>query len=98
MIFDTLKEKYVGKTVEVTAELETYTDSKGEKMRYTSYTLDEPADGWIEQLREECTTNDLKLRIWLPDTVGTMDFRSNRVNVYIGKVGEEWKITDLKQG
>jgi len=38
--------------------------------------------GEIEQVAKD---NGLKLRIWFPGTVGTMDYRTDRINVHVEK-------------
>lgn len=42
-------------------------------------------DPVIKELSDAVAKAGLSLRIWLPDTMGTMDMRPNRLNVHIRK-------------
>ena len=42
-----------------------------------------PFDQTLEQVKEECKSQNLILRVWFPDTIGTMDYRNDRINCSI---------------
>jgi hypothetical protein len=77
--------KFVGREVPVAEQQKTYTSRRtGESMPYTVCALDETSPV-VKELREAAAASGLKLRIWLPGTMGTMDYRLDRLNVHINK-------------
>jgi hypothetical protein len=89
-------EKYIGKTVKViesdeVVSLETRTFTvKGFKIS--------PEETIIDEIKEIAKSEDLVCRIWLPNTIGTMDVRRDRLNVKIKKSGEDFIIYDMRIG
>ena len=61
------------------------------------YVIDE-SDPTIVAIRIKVVEEKLKLRIWLPASVGTRDARMDRMNVKIEKVDDSWKITRVYIG
>src|SRR3954471_13961511 len=39
----------------------------------------------LQAMKNAAAQNGLKLRVWFPGTVGTMDFRTDRVNAHVNK-------------
>ncbi len=51
---------------------------------------DEPT---LKEMQKVAHDNGLRLRVWFPGTVGTMDFRTDRVNVHVGKAPDgKWRV------
>lgn len=72
---------YVGKKVGVKAEdREMKLDSLDEPIQYTHYELDEN-----DPVIAEIKTKHSKVRVWLPNTMGTMDHVLTRLNIHIDK-------------
>jgi hypothetical protein len=71
--------KFSGREVSVTETNENY---KGR-----SYTRAEIADNdaTISEIRAAAAAMGLKVRVWLPGTMGTMDYRTDRLNVNVAK-------------
>ena len=69
--------KFVGKKVGVFTKEYEY---KGKK--YSQHEIKEN-DLVIAEAEEEFKKLGMHLRCWLPDTIGTMDLRTDRVNFYI---------------
>lgn len=42
-------------------------------------------DPVIAEMKQLANDNGLKLRVWFPNTVGTMDYQPDRVNAHIEK-------------
>ena len=42
-----------------------------------------PQDEAVTELRKAVEDAGYSLRVWLPNTIGTMDYRTNRVNVSV---------------
>jgi len=56
-------------------------------------------DPTLEEMENLAKANGLILRVWFPDTLGTMDLRNDRINAYVNKeadgkyrVGNNFKI------
>ena len=65
---------FAGKEVEM---LERKYEYRGKN--YTEYTI-KKGDETITAMQDLAKENDVTLRMWAPGSVGTMDFRMNRVN------------------
>ena len=83
--------KFSGKEIDVV-------EVKGNNKYGFTY-KDFSADKTINELRSAVEEMGLRLRVWLPDSVGTMDYRENRVNVHVSKdadgkyrIGSRFKI------
>ncbi len=81
---DTGFEQFLGKKVSVTESKRKITIA-GEEMEIDEYKMDQndPTISEIKKLRGSGLT-----RIWLPNSMGTMDFRMDRLNVRIEKVAD----------
>lgn len=65
---------------------------------FVEYELDEQ-DAVITKLETEVKNVGLDhLRTWLPNTIGTMEFRADRMNVVIEKNGDAFEITRIYIG
>ena len=80
-------QRFVGRPVKIIEKNYSRTNYKGETKEYVEETYDEN-DATISEIRVVARDADLKLRIWTPKTVGTMDFRTDRINVKMENVGE----------
>jgi hypothetical protein len=76
--------KFAGREVPMT---ETTQNRKvmGKDVTYTTVAPTNPNDPTIAEMQEVAKKNGLKLRIWFPNTFGTMDARSDRMNVRVEK-------------
>ncbi|MDE1151443.1 MAG: hypothetical protein PW788_02805 [Micavibrio sp.] len=72
--------KFAGKEVPMKEE---EFDFKGHK--YTQVKLADENDATVKEMRDAAKDAGLRLRLWLPGTMGTMDFRMDRVNARIEK-------------
>lgn len=77
-------EQFLGKKVSVTESSRTMKIA-GTDMLFEAYQLadDDTTIAEIKSLRDGQVT-----RIWLPDTIGTMDYHPARLNVYVKKVAD----------
>ena len=88
-----LKE-YIGKTVNVVVTPHT-SIIQDREYDTSDYRVDEK-DEVIISLRK--AVGGSPLRFWTPNSVGTMDYRPERVNVYIDKKDNGWTITRISNG
>lgn len=77
--------KFAGREVEVVEETKTHHFKHLGDITLTEVHLKDPNDATLQEMRDEAAVLGLKLRVWLPGTVGTMDYRTDRLNVHIGK-------------
>ena len=76
-------EKYVGQVV--TVEKSEHARERNGKKVYTSRVEVTENDPVIREIESLLAKESLLLRIWLPGSIGTMDFRPNRLNVHISE-------------
>lgn len=51
-------------------------------------------DPTVKEMREAAAQNGLNLRLWWEGTVGTMDFRTDRVNATIERCSDgKWRVS-----
>lgn len=83
MINNEMFQRFVGRKVDVDVKtLEFKSNRGGPPVKYNSYqVLDD--DETMRDVRELVETCNMKLRVWMPNTVGTMDIDGERVNVHI---------------
>ena len=88
-------QQYLNAKIEVTETTQHFSHLDS----YTSYAV-ATTDTTITDLRVAVQAAGFRtLRVWLPDTVGTMDLRSDRVNAHIEKnQAGEWRIARLNVG
>lgn len=55
-------------------------------------------DPLIQEIRKLAKDNGQTVRIWLPETVGTMDMKDTRVNVKVIEADDTWRITQIYLG
>ncbi len=66
----------------------------GIKQTITSVMPANPKDPVLEEMKSEAKKNGLSLRIWWDGIVGTMDYRTDRVNARIEKCGDgKWRVS-----
>lgn len=91
-----LVEKFVGKEMPV-EETENEFKIAGKMYKIASHKLTDPAA--LNELKGEATKMGLSTRIWFPTTIGTMEVRPDRLNVYLRKDDSNvWKIERLTIG
>ena len=85
--------KYAGKEINVLEKKESYTSRRtGETTAYTSYALDRE-DSVTAAMIADIKASGARVRIWLPDTMGTMDHQPGRMNIRIDKNDSgKWRI------
>lgn len=52
---------------------------------YTQTKLVDENDATLQEMRDAAKAAGLRLRVWLPGTMGTMDYRTDRVNAHVEK-------------
>ena len=83
--------KFAGKEVDVIEKVQKMTIA-GKEYEIGHNRLDDQ-NPVIEAINEAARDNGLILRVWLPDTMGTMDHKANRVNIRISKDDDgKWRI------
>ena len=75
---------FAGKEVTVTEKPWTRTSKYLGEISGVSVILDNN-DPVVKELNDAVTAAGLHLRLWLPGTMGTMDYRLNRVNAHVEK-------------
>lgn len=85
--------KFIGQNVKVTETHRTYK----ENINVTDYEVDDN-DSTMNAIKKEASSSGLNFRVWLPNTSGTMDFRLDRVNIYIEKIEDKFQVTRVELG
>lgn len=89
--------RFAGREVKVT-EKDVKFDIGGRTIETVDYKLS-AKDPVIGELKKEAAKAGFSLRVWLPNTVGTMDHRMNRLNVKIGKADDgAYRINRIYRG
>ena len=84
--------KFAGVEIAVKEEEKEITIGK-DKYPYTHVEFANPSDPVLVGMNETAKKNGLSLRIWLPNSMGTMDYRLDRVNVNVQKDPDgKWRI------
>lgn len=78
----------IGQHVKIKAQ-EHVQEFLGKELKFTSYTLDDP------EMQKKISQTFPNVRIFPPGTMGTADYKPNRVNVYLNKDGI---ITEISNG
>ncbi len=55
-------------------------------------------DTVIAEIQQKAKGAGYITRVWFPSTVGTMDVRRDRINVYVAKVGDHYEIANIAVG
>lgn len=76
--------KFANKEVQIIEEERTYESPRLGKIPYTHVEIAEN-EPTFKEMQEIAKAKNLSLRIWLPGTAGTADFRMDRVNVDVDK-------------
>lgn len=81
--------KFAGREVSVTEKTQDY---KGRSYTTAEYDTNDAA---ITEIRAEAAAMGLSVRVWMPNSMGTMDFRTNRLNVDIAKESDgKYRVQD----
>ncbi len=98
-IIDELKAQFLDNIVEVTER------KYSREFKHLGKTFDfvecnvADNDSTIANLTAVVKAKGYELRLWLPDTFGTMDFCDDRVNAYVEKANDgKYRITNLTIG
>lgn len=93
MKLDAKYDQFIGTVVHV--EESTY-ERNGET--YPHYDIDDDQEA-LKGLFVEAVKNSYKTRVWLPNRLGTCDYRLDRLNVHIEKQKDgTWTIASLSLG
>jgi hypothetical protein len=80
---DVLQE-FVGRKVRVEAVERVFKSEYSGEHKYTDYTIADD-DETMRDLKVETAKANLDVRVWLPNTMGTCDYRMGRLNVRVEK-------------
>lgn len=75
---------YIGKKIGVQEKEVEFSFKGSTPIKFTECHLDEN-EPTIAALEKEWSGTSHKFRVWLPNTMGTMDYWADRLNVYIEK-------------
>lgn len=64
-------------------EVDTHIDPPTPASRGRAVAKLNPQDEAVSELRQAVEAAGFSLRVWMPNSIGTMDYRTNRVNVHI---------------
>ena len=79
--------KFAGQEVPVKAVID------GEK--YEEWALVNDKDPVLQEMFDVATKSGLFVRVWLPDSFGTEEYRTDRLNVYIEPDSKgKWTVSD----
>jgi len=78
---------FVGKKVNVEVKTLEFKSNRGKITKYDRYDLTE-GDETMRDIRVLVESQDGILRVWFPNSIGTMEMRDERVNVQVDK-GED---------
>jgi hypothetical protein len=93
MKLDAKYDRFIGQKVLVNF---TITEYRGRKSK--SYHISDE-DMVISLIKSEATLDKLTCRIWLPNTMGTMDAVSNRLNIHVDEQTDgSFEVTKLNIG
>ena len=63
------------------------------------YILSADNDPFYKQICDRAQIDKLKIRLWFPGTIGTMDFQTSRLNIRLKKIQEHlYEITKISLG
>jgi hypothetical protein len=80
--------KYDGREIEVVEKTEKLKLPNLGEFEVTSYNLKNNPDPIIEEFKAAVEAKGLSLRLWMPDSAGTMDVRTDRLNAYVAKAAD----------
>jgi hypothetical protein len=87
-----LQDKYIGKHIPINTSTKEIKLGRLGTREVETYTLTSEGEAIVEEFQRDLDSK-FHARIWLPNTIGTMDYRLDRVNLKIGKDGIVTKIT-----
>jgi hypothetical protein len=92
--------KFAGKEISVNEKIQTRTSKlSGETLNFTTYSFADENDPLLVEMHQIAVDNGVRLRIWLPNTMGTMDYRMDRVNTRVAKGADgKYRFSDFKVG
>ncbi len=71
----------------------------GQTIEGVNYELANKNDPVVRAMSDAASRNGLKLRLWWPGVVGTMDYRLDRVNIHIEKGADsKWRVSRFAIG
>lgn len=88
---------FLNQKVEVTEEKRTVKCGRHPAHTYDVYRV-ASTDRTIKSLQAVVAERGMRLRVLLPGMMGTDDFGPDRLNVYLNKRNDGWKITGLDIG
>lgn len=84
--------KFAGVEIAVKEEKKEMTIG-GKKYEFVEADFENPNDPVLLGMEETAKKNNLSLRVWLPGTFGTMDYRLDRANVNVAKDPDgKWRV------
>ncbi len=91
---DSLEREFLKREVDVKVSKKTIGDGE-HAFEYEEHETDDPI---LKEMEEKAAKIGMVIRLWFPGTVGTMDYRIDRINVRVEPVGDKFVITDIHVG
>lgn len=85
-------QQFVGHIVRVVESKRTIGEEE-----YTEHNV-APDDETIALIKKVAAEEGLKFRVWLPGTRGTMDHRTDRINIHVDESDGVYKVTRTRIG
>jgi hypothetical protein len=85
--------KFAGREIAVVETQQTL-DIGGETYTFNEVDFANPNDPTIKAMEKAAKDHGLHLRLWLPGSAGTADYRTDRVNAYVEKAADgKYRVT-----
>lgn len=87
--------QFAGREVALIEKEYEYKSKHAGTIKVTQLELANPQDQVLEDMKQTASQNSLYLRVWWPGIMGTMDYRTNRVNAHIEKSADgKWRVAN----
>lgn len=90
-------DNYIGEVILVDETTSIRNSKHSGEYEHTAYKLSKE-DKILNNICNEIKADGLSVRIWYPNTVGTMDIRNDRINIQIEKKDDKYTISKIFTG